>query len=196
MEQPHPAPRASDRDREDVVERLREAAADGRLEMAEFHERMTLAYAARTKPELAPLLADLQETSGAYAAPLPAPPADRIAGMLSSTQRRGTWAVPQHIDVNLFMASACLDLTGTAIPDHIEIDLGLVLSSVEVIVPAGVHVRTDTVRNLLSSVSDRSRGTYPPAASVHLRGHATLSSVTVKTPHALTQWWRDVTGGT
>lgn len=193
MSSDHPAPRASDQDREQVVERLREAAADGRLDMDEFNERMTSAYSARTRPELTPLLADLQAPSGHDVVPKPAPEVGRISGALCSTDRRGLWEVPRRLDVSLFMASARLDLTAAQVPAQMEIDVGLVLSSVEVMVPPGVRVETDSVRNVLSSVTDRTRVTQPPAATIVVRGHATLSSVTVKTPNALAQWWRSVT---
>ncbi|QJY48504.1 DUF1707 SHOCT-like domain-containing protein [Pseudonocardia broussonetiae] len=53
------AVRVSDAEREAVAERLRTAAADGRLTLAEADERQALAYAARFHDELAPLTADL-----------------------------------------------------------------------------------------------------------------------------------------
>ncbi len=67
--------RASDADREKVIERLREAHGEGRLDLAEFDERAGAAWAARTYGELAPLTADLP---GATVA-LPAEPAPRPA---------------------------------------------------------------------------------------------------------------------
>ncbi len=51
--------RASDRDRQDVVDRLRGAVGDGRLQMHEYMERMELAYQAVTCGDLAPLHEDL-----------------------------------------------------------------------------------------------------------------------------------------
>lgn len=51
--------RASDADRERIVELLRQHTAEGRLTMDEFEERMTAAYAAKTYGELGPLTADL-----------------------------------------------------------------------------------------------------------------------------------------
>jgi hypothetical protein len=53
------AMRASDRDRQQVVDRLRGALEDGRLKMEEYVERMGLAYQAVTYADLAPLHADL-----------------------------------------------------------------------------------------------------------------------------------------
>lgn len=51
--------RASDADRERIVEKLRQSAAEGRLTMEEFEQRMSAAYAAKTFGELAALTADL-----------------------------------------------------------------------------------------------------------------------------------------
>ncbi len=51
--------RASDDDREHVVERLRNAVTEGRLTHEEFEERLHLALGARTYGQLDPLLADL-----------------------------------------------------------------------------------------------------------------------------------------
>jgi len=56
-----PTVRASDAERERVVEALRKHAAAGRLSVGELEERSASAYAARTLGALAPLLADLPE---------------------------------------------------------------------------------------------------------------------------------------
>ena len=52
-----PALRASDADRDRVIELLRAAVADGRLDPAEFDQRLDAALAARTIDGLAPLTA-------------------------------------------------------------------------------------------------------------------------------------------
>ncbi|MGW0355988.1 DUF1707 domain-containing protein [Nocardia nova] len=51
--------RASDADREKIVERLRTAMNEGRLNLAEFDDRVQQVYAARTYGELSPILSDL-----------------------------------------------------------------------------------------------------------------------------------------
>ena len=67
--------RASDRDRQEVVDRLRGAMQDGRLQMDEFVDRMGLAYQALTYGDLAPLCADLPTAGSKQQAALPAPAA-------------------------------------------------------------------------------------------------------------------------
>lgn len=51
--------RASNAEREAVVERLERAVAEGRITMAEFEERVTAAYAALTHGDLELLVVDL-----------------------------------------------------------------------------------------------------------------------------------------
>ncbi|MEV1294165.1 DUF1707 domain-containing protein [Pseudonocardia sp. NPDC049635] len=55
---------ASDAEREHVTDRLRAAAAEGRLTLAEADERQATAYAARTRDELVPLVSDLPRPAG------------------------------------------------------------------------------------------------------------------------------------
>src|ERR1700759_3373338 len=70
--------RASDRDRQQVVERLRGALEDGRLTMAEYVDRMGAAYQAATYGDLTPLCADLPAPAPAPG-PLPAGPGPAAA---------------------------------------------------------------------------------------------------------------------
>jgi Domain of unknown function (DUF1707) len=64
--------RASDADREQVADRLRHAATEGRLHDDELEERLGAALSARTYGELAALVVDL---------PAPAPDHSRRSGM-------------------------------------------------------------------------------------------------------------------
>jgi Domain of unknown function (DUF1707) len=61
--------RASDRDRQQVVDRLRSALDDGRLTMDEYVDRMGVAYQAATYGDLAPLCADLPASTPVIAGP-------------------------------------------------------------------------------------------------------------------------------
>lgn len=59
MESMYREVRASDADRDAVVERLRRALGQGRLTVAEFDERAAAAYAAKTHGDLEALTRDL-----------------------------------------------------------------------------------------------------------------------------------------
>jgi hypothetical protein len=60
----HYSLRASDADRDAAVDRLREAAGEGRLEPEELEQRVDRALRARTYGDLAELLADLPDDGG------------------------------------------------------------------------------------------------------------------------------------
>jgi hypothetical protein len=82
--------RASDDDRQQVVDRLRGALADGRLTMDEYLDRMGRAYQAVTYGDLTPLCADLPATAAAAAtAGWEAPPAATGTAMGAAVRRAG-----------------------------------------------------------------------------------------------------------
>jgi hypothetical protein len=81
--------RASDLDRQEVVDRLRGALEDGRLPMDEYVERVGLAYQAVTYGDLDPLCADLPAAGPVIAAPEAAP---RAAAPSAVAPGRGVFA--------------------------------------------------------------------------------------------------------
>jgi hypothetical protein len=81
-----PEQRASDADRDTAVDILCAAAADGRLTMKELDERAGSALTARTRTQLARLIADLIGPRAAAPPgppPAPAAPGDRWAVLRS-----------------------------------------------------------------------------------------------------------------
>src|SRR3984885_14494644 len=87
-----PAQRASDADRDRVIELLRAAVTDGRLDPAEFDERLDKALAARTFDALAPLTADLIAAPGSVGAltlPPGGTPAKPAAERLTIKEKHG-----------------------------------------------------------------------------------------------------------
>jgi hypothetical protein len=74
---PEPRPaggvRASDSDRQAVVDQLRTAVDEGRLGLVEWNERVAQAYQARTYAELAEVAADLPAAKRPAPPPAPAP---------------------------------------------------------------------------------------------------------------------------
>ena len=112
--------RASDADRDRVIELLRAAVADGRLNPAEFDERLDAALAARTIDALFPLTADLIAAPGSASplAPLLAgTPAEAAAQLLTikqrygSVHREGRWRLPHKLALRTAWCDVRLDLT-------------------------------------------------------------------------------------
>ena len=107
-----PELRASDEDRERVVERLRVAAGDGRLTAAELDERLGAALTARTSRELAALTADLPEAGGIAARAKDVVRLDYKGG---NATRRGRWIVPQRMEIRAVGGTVKLDFTDAVI---------------------------------------------------------------------------------
>jgi hypothetical protein len=78
-----PRVRASDPEREQIVQVLRDAVTEGRLSLTEGDERMAQAYGARYRDELGPLTTDLPQphTGGAWPA----------GGLPGGPWRAGNW---------------------------------------------------------------------------------------------------------
>ncbi|MGW1891644.1 DUF1707 SHOCT-like domain-containing protein [Streptomyces sp. NPDC002004] len=152
--------RASDADRDRVVETLRDALAEGRLDMEEFEERLEATYKARTYGELAPITRDLP-AGGASAAPVsmvktPSAPAagdgwsSRIGGAATSTmgiaimsgfERKGRWTVPRRFDSFAFWGGGEIDLREAQFEDReVVINCVAIMGGLNVVVPPGVEV--------------------------------------------------------
>lgn len=64
-----------------------------------------------------------------------------IRVIMGSTERRGAWRVPQHMRVRVMLGSCELDLRHAVLePGITTIDVGVMLGSVEIIVPPGMLV--------------------------------------------------------
>ena len=112
--------RASDADRNRVIELLRAAVADGRLDRAEFDERVDAALAARTIDALTPLTADLIAApgrAGALTLPLAGTPAEPAAELVTirekhgPVRRDGRWTLPHRLALRTAWCYVLLDLT-------------------------------------------------------------------------------------
>src|SRR5262249_40260676 len=104
--------RAGDTDRFQVAQLLAYAAEQGRLQMNEYEDRLTKAYAATTYDELDQLRADLLGSPvnmrrGDKLNPAPSP---LLLAMLSGFERRGRWNVPRKMTTVTLWGSGVLDL--------------------------------------------------------------------------------------
>ena len=154
-----PELRASDADRERVAEVLRDALAEGRLDMEEFEERLEATYKARTYGELTPITRDLPvgQVAPPPAVSLTKEPvasgswAGRIVGgegsstwavaVMSGFERKGRWTVPKQFTCVTFMGGGELDLREANFADReVEINCVAIMGGVNIIVPPGVEV--------------------------------------------------------
>jgi hypothetical protein len=110
---PADAARAADSDREAVAERLRIAAGDGRIDLAELEERLGKAYAAKTYGQLEVLVADLplQTASVTPAGALPEPETLVLKTRAPNLKQSGQWTVPRRITAESTIGIITIDFT-------------------------------------------------------------------------------------
>ncbi|TXS40619.1 DUF1707 and DUF2154 domain-containing protein [Streptomyces sp. uw30] len=197
---PGPELRASDADRERVAEVLRDALAEGRLDMEEFEERLDATYKARTYGDLAPITRDLPD--GVVAVPkvdmvkksgaLLGSWGERIVGgegsstwgvaVMSGFQRKGRWTAPKRFNCFAFWGGGEIDLREANFADReIEINCVAIMGGVEVIVPPGVEVEVRGI-GIMGGFDQREDGAPgdPGAPRVIVTGFAFWGGVGVE----------------
>ena len=176
--------RASDADRDRVVEALAAASAEGRLTLEEYSERSDAALVARTLGDLASLIADLPASS------LPAVPhgdaaavPEDITAVLGNESRKGPWVVPPRMNVRSVLGDCHLEMHKAIIGQHVTtIDAKVRFGSVTIFVPDGIDVRMSG-RAVLGAKSSELRGEPQPGAPVIVvRCDVFCGAVTVRRP--------------
>jgi hypothetical protein len=198
--------RASDADREKVIEHLREAVAEGRLDMDEFQERLDATYQARTYGELFPITRDLPAPGSATGrvprgstamtagglAEAGSGWAARIGGEPTSTKafafwggfsRKGKWTVPRKFRAFAMWGGGEIDLREARFegPD-ITIRCIAIMGGMGVVVPPDLHVDVTGV-GIMGGFGEHGalRGEpSPDAPRVRVTGFALMGGVGVE----------------
>jgi hypothetical protein len=175
-----PALRASDADRDRVIELLRAAVADGRLDSAEFDERLDAALAARTVGALTPLTADLVPSAGsALTLPPAAPPAQPAAELVTirekygSVRRDGRWILPRRLELRTAWCDVLLDLTKAVLSGpELVIEMRVRGGDVELVLAPGMVVDANelAVRHTRLEISRDDGADTPETLHVRLVG--------------------------
>jgi Domain of unknown function (DUF1707)/Cell wall-active antibiotics response 4TMS YvqF len=172
--------RASDADRDRVIDLLAQAAAEGRLTLEEYSERSETALAARTQGELAALTTDIP------ASPVRAEvgtAAEQMTAVLGNESRKGPWVVPPHLAVRSVLGDCHLEMQDAIIRQRVTvIDATVRLGSVTIFVPDGIEVRMSGRAVLGAKSSDLRRAPRPGAPVIEVRCDVLLGSVTVRRP--------------
>ena len=197
-----PATRASDRDREAVVQRVQDAFAEGRLDDVEFDERMRAALNARTYGELDVLLADLPAATtaaaadgaaagagapggaGAAAAQVARPSPGKLAvAYKGSVRRAGRWRVPGRYSTVVYKGTGVLDLRVAELTEPAAVIRAIAYKSkITVLVPPGVRAEITGFGVDQNSADDDPGYPLPADAPVvHVRAFAYKGTVELTT---------------
>jgi class 3 adenylate cyclase len=179
---PEPAPflRVSDQERDEMVQRLQMAFAEGRLTDEEFDTRVRAALSARTQAELIRLSADLPGSPARLA--LARHTSSLVMAVLGGATRQGRWRVPEQCTVVAVLGGCMLDLRAAQLSAPVTtITAVAIMGGVEVIVPPGVHVEMHGVP-LMGGWSNHVREEELPsdAPQVHIHGFALMGGVEVR----------------
>jgi DUF1707 SHOCT-like domain len=181
-----PELRASDSDRERTVETLRHAASDGQLTVDELEERVSTAYAARTRRELEILVADISPAPGAHDGALAVkegPGGSRwVISVMGGHDKRGRWRVAPRCTVLSIMGGSSIDLNDAELSSPVtQINVYSLMGGSEIRVPHGVNVQVSEFA-LMGGNDVRIGDEVAPAGgpTIHIRMIAIMGGSSVR----------------
>lgn len=192
--------RASDAERERIAEILREAVAEGRLEMEEFDQRLDRAYKARTHGELEPLVRDLPGVGSPSSAPAAVRPRSGSAARWSERvgkpatsggafafwggfRRRGNWTVGKVFTAFAMWGGGDIDLREANFEDReVVIRCFTIMGGIHVTVPPdlNVDVRGIGIMGGFGEDAKDEAAPAPDAPRVRITGFALMGGVGVE----------------
>ncbi|MEU1199197.1 DUF1707 domain-containing protein [Streptomyces sp. NPDC005813] len=186
-----PELRASDRERDQVVEILQVAAGDGRITATELDERLDAALAARTTGDLARLTADLPSEG----MPPQAGELVRIDQRFGDVTRAGRWLVPRRMEVRLMFGDAKLDFTHAVITHRtLDIDVDLRIGgNLTLVTRPGIEVDADGLERGSGDIKIRSASgpDTPVGLRVRLTGRSRGGDIVARPRRrTLSEWLR------
>jgi hypothetical protein len=187
---PHAHLRASDDDRDRVVDVLREALAAGKLDQVEHAERLEATFMAKTLGELEPITADLA-VPGRTARPVAPAPSDQIElaadpdasfesvlGIFGGSERKGRWRVKRRTNVVCVFGGHDFDMTeATFEAREVTLWTFALFGGVNVTVPDNVEIRTEGMGIFGGFGAEHNEDADPNAPVVVLKGLAVFGGV-------------------
>ena len=184
MSNPSPrdaASRASDDDRIQVAQLLSEAAAHGRLTLAEYETRLSQAYGAKTYDQLERLADDLPEAMEFRRGKSKPAPKTMLLAIMSGFERRGRWYVPGRMTTFTLFGGGVVDLRYADFTSaDVEIHAYSILGGQTILLPPEVNVEIDG-HGVMGGFDRRVDGSGTPGApKVRIKGFSLWGGVGIK----------------
>ena len=182
-----PVIRASDQDRDAVVQRLQQAFAERRLDDDEFDERMRAALTARTSTDLDRLTGDLPAApprNGTAPAVPGTTPGRWAVAYKNSIRRGGRWRVPERFTSVVYKGGGWIDLRAAELTAPVTTVVAVAYKSrIDILVPPGVRVEMDGfgVSKGWSAEEEAEIRLQHDAPTVHVRGIAYKGTIETRT---------------
>ncbi|MEU8221846.1 DUF1707 domain-containing protein [Kribbella sp. NPDC048915] len=193
---PHAHLRASDIDRDQVVDVLREALMSGRLTQEEHAERLEQTLAAKTLGELEPITRDLivppqgapavpSVQSAASSSPVPieepADPSrsqDTMVAIFGGGERTGRWRVKRRTNAFAVFGGHDIDMTDAVFEGReVTVYAFAVFGGIDITVPDAVTVRSEGIGIFGGFGARGGSDPDPNAPTVVVRGLALFGGV-------------------
>jgi hypothetical protein len=174
-----PEIRASDAEREAVVERLSEHAATGRLTLDELEQRIAQAYAATTRSQLAKLTADLPQQAAAPSRRIK--PTKWVIAVMGGAEKRGRWRIGDRLTSLAIMGGNDIDLRHAEIDeDEVTIVAVAVMGGMDIYVPDSVEVQVGGFA-LMGGNGERgsTRASRPGAPRIRILAYSLMGGIDV-----------------
>jgi hypothetical protein len=184
------ATRAADTDRIQVAQLLTDAAAQGHLQMSDYEDRLTKAYAAKTYDELDSLRSDLLGSSVSPRrgdSPKPAPSMLLLA-IMSAFERRGRWNVPKKLTTFALWGGGVIDLRyADFTSSEVDIHACSIMGGQTILLPPEVNVEING-HGVMGGFEHEVAGQGAPGApTVRIRGFSLWGGVGVRRKNRKTQ---------
>lgn len=180
--------------REEVVQRLSDAFASGRLELEDLEQRLDIAMRAQTLADLDLTLAGLERAEtvtpavvpnqGEFVIDHPRRKLSRLSFiMMGGIDRKGKWAPAKKHFGMAFMGGAFLDFREAVLqPGQTDVYLFTTWGGIEVAVPEGLDVEVSGLALMggLERVEQESGSTDPRRPRLHIHAFALMGGIEVR----------------
>ncbi|SHS53366.1 protein of uncharacterised function (DUF1707) [Mycobacteroides abscessus subsp. abscessus] len=166
-----------------VAQLLSDAAAQGRLELSEFEQRLAKVYSANTYGELDQLSADLPDvaTSPVRGQGSKPAPSTVLMAIMSGFERRGRWNVPGKLTSFALWGGGVLDLRyADFTSNEVEIRSFSIMGGQTILLPPEVNVDVKGVAVMGGFDHSASGNGVQGAPHVTVKGFSLWGGVNVK----------------
>ncbi|MFH9755288.1 DUF1707 domain-containing protein [Streptomyces griseus] len=174
--------RASHNDREAVVDQLRDAAAEGRIDFEELDSRLEQALKSKTHAELAVLTADLPRSHSSAES---GPPLVLKGGLYGASRGPGRWEVPGRVIAHGGMGGVQIDFTRVECRlTEVAVEAYGVTSGVTIVIPDGWSADTSGMDPGLGGLTDETTSDRLPGTPlIRLTGSGGVGGVVIRHPN-------------